>query len=114
MKAYLIDPKTKEITEIEHDEKWESLYPIVGYDNFEVVTRLVGVGIRDALLVDQNGQMMGMDLRAEVKKRGAFIIKGQHAPVIGRAIFSGHTRDGEMCDPKTSVKTLKGLLMFLD
>jgi len=106
MKAYLIDPVAKTVTEIDHDE---NLTSILEYDTFEVVSRLVGTGIRDALIVD--GDRQDEKFR---KERGAFMFKGKDQAIIGKAVYSGHTIDGEMCDPKLPLERMKRLMSFID
>ncbi len=98
MRGYLIDPVARTVTEIEHDE---NLVPILEYDTFEILARLAGVGIRDALIVNGD-RTVGT----------SFIFKGSPTPIVGKALYSGHTIDGEMCDPKLPIDRVKRLLTF--
>ena len=108
MLAYLIDPVAKTVTEVQHDESNEALYTLLDCRCYEINYRAVGLSRGDALYVDQEPY-----LRPNPDKRGAFVIKGQPQPMIGRGLISGHTADGEMCDPRTSRRKVRDLIVFL-
>lgn len=104
MRGYLVDPRAREVSEIEHDESTGGLCEIMNCAALTVVGSITGGGIRDALYTDGDGP---------AATQGQFMIKGQVTPITGRAIYSGHTRDGDMCDPKLPLDRLRSLVIFV-
>jgi hypothetical protein len=107
MRALLIDPLEKRITEVQHDESSESLASLLKSEIFEVLGGVIGLAKGDALYVDQEGL-----IRPDSDQRGSFNVKGLRVSIIGRALVCGHTVDGEMCDARTKLNTVKRIVWW--
>ncbi len=104
MRAYLIDPGTQTTTEIDVGETNEDMYEVLQCSTYELIARVVGLAMGDALFVDQEPFL--------TDKRRGFRIKGVAAFIRGRGLICGHTADGDMCDARTKLAQLKKIVLF--
>lgn len=106
MIAYLIDPLNEAIAVIVHDESDQELRAILQCGKFTVLRR-EGLYKGDGLYLDENYKT-----RPLVPRFGLFSFKGIAGVIPGRALISGHTEDGEMCDPRTPIKRVRELVSW--
>lgn len=103
MRAYLIDPVAKTVTEIEHDESDGALQALLQSERRHIICMNAFIlNGRDALYSPPGGG----------PPHYHYSFKGCLGPVYGRGLISGHTIDGEMCDPRTALKQVKKMVAF--
>lgn len=94
MRAYLIDPAARTVTEIDHDEI--HLKALLGTEDFKI-DQLSG---KDSIYVPRYAS----DPR--------FHVKGYMTSFFGRGLVTSHTIDGEMCEPRITLRSLKKMVSF--
>jgi|688.fasta_scaffold03599_5 hypothetical protein len=106
MKAYLIDPNTKSITEVEYNGDWRTISEFIGNDctNFDVVGFPGG---RHSIFIDDEGLIKGT-LAPFFKP--SWIL----TPLSGRGLVLGTTADGDSCDVSVSLQALQDDIEWLD
>lgn len=105
MKAILIDPANKSITEVEYDGHYGSIYKLIDADRFDVV--YIGSGKNsDSFYVDDEGLFK--------PDQSFFWAKGWSQPLAGKGLLLGVDDAGDSISPKTTVASLKRNLRFLD
>jgi hypothetical protein len=104
VRAYLIDPMEKTILEIGHNETMTELYGYLQCTEFEILRRGLSLHKGDGLYVDAKYRT-----RPCVPRLGMFSFKGVAGLILGKALISGHTVDGEMCDPRTPLNKIRDL-----
>lgn len=95
MKAFLIDPKTKTIQEVEYDGDYRHIYELGEFGCFEVVYfNTAG----DSVFVDEEGMFK--------EDRHFFIIEGYPQPLAGKGVVLGCDEDGETVAPTVTLDWL--------
>lgn len=105
MKAYLIDPVQKAVTEVEHDES-NSLASIYKHTRCDCID-LVHIDRHDAIYVDDNGLLNGIPF-------GMFVLTGTHraAPLAGYGLVLGVNNMGETVAPRITLDELRAMVTF--
>lgn len=104
MKAFLIDPFQKQISEIEYSGIYQDIYSLLDIDLFTVVTI---TGDRDAIFVDDEG------LLKDPEKQSFFYVSHEsgilhgHVMLAGKGLVLGCNNDGESVEPKITIELLK-------
>ena len=88
MKAFLIDPEKRTITEVDYDGHHKSIYKLIGADLFDTV-RLSG---SDVIFVDDEGLMKN--------PQHFFKLDGLTSPLAGKGLVLGTNNRGESISPK--------------
>ena len=88
MKAFLIDPEKRTITEVDYDGHHKSIYKLIGADLFDTV-RLSG---SDVIFVDDEGLMKN--------PQHFFKLDGLTSPLAGKGLVLGTNNRGENISPK--------------
>lgn len=83
MRAILIDPKTRTITEVEYDGNYKSIYRLIDCDTFTVVQ----IDDINSIFVDDNGLLNN--------PRYFFIWKGYAQPLANKGLILGCDEEGE-------------------
>jgi hypothetical protein len=104
MKAILIDPVAKTVTEVENDGTLKDWYKLLDCDTVEVATYLNEQN--DSILVDENG-FAAISLDSKF-----FSVKGGHQPFAGRGLVVGVDDNGETISPTITVEEVKALVSF--
>lgn len=88
MRAILIDPHAKTVTEVEHDGTLEGIYRAIGAD----CVCTVGLGVdRDAVFLDDDGLF---------REGQEFFSIGEYPhPLAGKGLVLGCDAEGESCAP---------------
>jgi len=102
MKAYLIDPFKREITEVDHAGGIDSIYKLIEARMFDAVR----FNDDDCVFVDDEG------LYAE--RRALFTIHGYPQPLVNKGLVLGTDNHGESISPSVSLDWLKANVTFLD
>lgn len=101
MKAYLIDPWAKTVSEVEVDRSIDAIYAQIGVDCFCCVTISAG---GDVLYVDDEGLF--------VEKQAFFSIITYPQPLAGKALCLGTDENGDSISPKIDLDTLAQCVTF--
>ena len=96
MKAYLVDPVAKTVTEVEHDGDYRDIYKHIQADCF---TALSINTMGDALYLDDEG------LYRDGQRY--FHLKGYPQPLGGRGLLLGTDDEGDSIAPKVSLDQFK-------
>lgn len=99
MRAVLIDPTARTVTEVEHDGDYKDIYRLIEADPFDV--RPFGVR-SEAIYFDDEGL-----LRTPGKPRDFFILPILTDPISGKALIVGTDEGGNSVDSKVSVKGIE-------
>ena len=108
MKAYLIDPLLKEVTEVEHtnggDDGLKSIYKHTRCNCIDLV-RINGEG--DVIFVDDNGLLHGIPF-------GMFVVTGNagSAALAGYGLVLGTDTEGDTVEPKVTLDALRAMVTF--
>lgn len=103
MKAYLIDPNTRTIKEVEYSGNYKDIYKLCDYTCFTTVQIDDN---EDTLFVDDEG------LKGSVYQ---FIgVKGFGQPIAGKGLLLGTTEDGNSVSPKMSLEDLKSRIYWIE
>lgn len=101
MRAYLIDPQAKRVTETEYNGDFKHIYDLTGCDTFDVV----GFGdVGDGVYVDDEGLLKGPEF--------FFQITGCPSPLAGKGLVLGSDDDGNSIEPKITIDELRALVTF--
>jgi hypothetical protein len=106
MKAYLIDPFAREISEVEHNGNFRQIYELIQSpsQSFSAV-RMNGRG--DMIYVDEEGLFVPFD------RQEFFGLRGYGAPLAGRGLVLGSDPYGESVSPKASLDEVRGQIVWL-
>lgn len=108
MKAILIDPQSKTITDIEIGTDYREIYKVIG-NGCKTFTCPIEYPNDDAMYADDEGLFN--------KNIGAFIANDGTwgSPIVGRAVILGTDMEtGESQDCKSTAEELKKLYNFID
>ncbi len=103
MKAFLIDPPSQSVTEIEYDGDWKTIAPLLGCDLFTMVYLN---NQRDVVFVDDEGLING-------NPHGWFMIPTYPQPLKGRGLVLGTDDMGESTDATVTQPELRNQIQFL-
>jgi len=102
MRAILIDPEQRSITEIEYDNSdYKNICKLIDATLFDVARF---ADTRDAVYVDDNG--------LSANKR-FFHLDGMATPLAGKGLVLGTDYQGESIEPEATVEGLEKVVMFL-
>lgn len=102
MKAYLIDPHKREITQVEYDGNWKSIAPMIHCRLFDLV--ILDDETRDGVFVDDEGLF--------VENQKYFFIEGFHQLFAGYGLVLGIDDEGESVEPKLSLEEVQARIRF--
>jgi len=102
VKAYLIDPEQKSITEMFYDDSnYRNIGKLIDADLFDVVRF---ADTHDVIYVDDNG--LSADKRF-------FTVKGYPSPLAGKGLVLGTNYAGESMAPETTIEGLEQIITFI-
>lgn len=104
MKAFLINPFEKSITEVEHNGDYREIYKLCDYQTFDVVRLEEG----DGIYVDDEG------LLKTIAADSFFSLPATHPhqAYVGKALVLGCDEEGNSTSPKISLEELKARVRF--
>jgi len=106
MKAYLIDPFEKAITEVNYSGNWEDIAPMIGCDYFTAVQLNDD---EDTVFVDDEG------LLKDQSEMHYFRIKMEpnyEQVIAGKGLVLGTNAEGESVEPLCNIEWLEGVISF--
>lgn len=102
MRAYLINPFTRSITEVEYDGNYKSIYGLINAHCFDVARLDHG----DGIYIDDEGLISG-------QPQQFFLVKGYPTPLAGKGLVLGSDDEGETTPPRITLDQLTSLITFL-
>jgi hypothetical protein len=103
MKAYLIDPQAKTVTEVHYNGDFHQIYELIEVELFTVVT-IDDIG--NAVFIDDEGLLNN--------PRYFFKLAGYLQPLAGKGLVLGTDDDGESVEPTISLEDVRGMVSFLE
>lgn len=101
MKAFLIDPFERAITEVEYSGNYRDIYTLCQYDTFDVVTFNKHL---DGVFVDDEGLFK--------PDQAFFSIADYPQPLAGRGLVLGCDEEGASVAPTVTLEELEELVTF--
>lgn len=102
MKAYLIDPEARSITEVDYSGNYQHIYDLIGADAFDCA-RLYPNG--DAAFIDDEGLFKD--------PKFFWLHRYYGGPIAGRGLVLGCDGDGESVSPQVQLSDLRNDVMFV-
>lgn len=97
MDAYLIDPFTRTITQVEYSGDYQEIYRLIGCDTFTCAD-INEYG--DTVFVDDEGLING-------KPQEFFLVADYPQPLAGKGLVLGTDQEGESVSPSITLEQLK-------
>lgn len=106
MKAFLIDPFERTITEVEYNGDYKHIYALIGCETFETI-QIGDDG--DAIYVDEEG------LLGDLSKQAFFGVPSLYSQALaGKGLVLGSDALGGDTAPKITLEALKQLIQLPD
>lgn len=106
MKAFLINPLDKTITEVEHSGDYHEIYKICDYSIFEVIA----LPNRDGVYIDEEGLLKSPNPDSFWSMPELY---GESAAFTGKGFVLGSDKKGNSTAPKITLDELKRIVVFL-
>lgn len=107
MRAILIDPHEQQITEVDYDGNYTSIYKHIHADTFDVVTfQQSSAKHTETVFVDDNGLL-------NVPHQAYFYIIGYPSPLAGYGLILGCDSQGESISTKLTLDQVNAIVTFL-
>jgi catechol 2,3-dioxygenase-like lactoylglutathione lyase family enzyme len=104
MRAILIDPEARALTEIDIDDTLEAYYDVLGCELVEAVPL---PHVSDVMYVDEEGHMR------QVAEQHYFSIDDLSAPIVGKALVVGTADNGDTTEPTIDIDYLEQRVHWL-
>ena len=107
MRAFLIDPYALDITEVQYNGDYKTIYKLIDADIFTCVTFNEE---EDTIFIDDEGMING-------KEQAFFRVvgtpSGDSYPLVGKGLVLGTNEDGESVEPKVTLEKLRKQIQFI-
>lgn len=103
MKAYLIDPFTQTVSEVEYSGNYQDIYEFIDCDTFTCVD-INEDG--DTVFVDDEGLING-------KPQEFFAIRNYPQPLAGKGLVLGTDEEGESVSPVSSIEDIRSKIEWI-
>ena len=103
MKAYLIDPNNRKITEVDYTGDFRNIYTHIGAECFDVAR----FGETDCVFVDDEGLIKGPVYQF-------FAVQGYPAPLAGKGLVLGTDEEGNSISPSIDLAWLKSNVYWVE
>ena len=102
MRAILINPENKTVTEVNHNDDYKEIYKLIDCSTF-------------CCPVDfENGDIMYADDEGLFKvQKGGIVMEDWVYPILGKILILGTGNDGESIDAKSDCNELAGQITWL-
>lgn len=109
MKAIVINPANKTVTEAEYHGDFKELYPLLSYADFEVdCFDIVKIDDSETIFVDDNGL-----INNNGNRHGFFYVKGDYPVMLaGKGVILGTDADGESIATSLTTEQVKQMILF--
>jgi hypothetical protein len=103
MKAFLIDPAAKTVTEVEYSGNWQDIYPLTDCDCFTTVD----IDGANTMFLDDEGLLKG--------HRDDFFVYGPECqPLAGKALVLGYDEEGETVASSLTIQEIVSQVKWMD
>lgn len=96
MKAFLINPETRTIEQIEYTGNWRDIYPLIDCDCFTTMD----IDGSNTVFVDDEGLLHGGE-------RHFFVLGEGYQPLCGKGLVLGYDEEGETVEPSITLEQLQ-------
>lgn len=103
MRAILIDPIAKTVTEVDYGGKYTDIYKLIDCDTFTVV----GIENDDAIYVDDEGLLKD-------DPKYYFLYQGYAQPLAGKGLVLGTSEDGDSIEPVHTRDEIERKVRFVE
>ncbi len=102
MKAYLIDPAAKAVTEVDYDGDYKSIYKLIGADLFDTVR------------INRENDVIFVDDEGLLKPQAHFWRYGHLGhDLCGKGLVLGTDDDGDSISPKIALERVQSKVVWL-
>jgi hypothetical protein len=105
MRAYLIDPFTKTVTEVEHNGDYREIYKLIDAETF---TTVLLNSRRDTVYLDDEGLFKPLD------QQEFFMLRSYPNPLAGKGLVLGTNYAGDSVDPQASLEEVTNAVVWVD
>lgn len=102
MKAYLVDPLERQVSQIEFEGDWRTINELIGSDTFDIMPMENG----DCVFVDDEGLLKPFSLF------DLFLIEGYY-PLVGKGLVLGSDAEGESVSPHITFDEFRAKVRFV-
>ncbi len=103
MKAFLIDPAAKTVTEVEYSGDWKDIYTLTDCDCFTTVD----IDGANTMFLDDEGLLKGY--------RDDFFAYGPDCPPLaGKALVLGYDEEGETVAPTVTLEEITSQVIWMN
>lgn len=102
MKALLIDPYTRTVSEVEYSGDYQHIYTLIDANTFDIARLPNG----DGAFVDDEGLLKPCD--------HFWLHENYPSPLAGKGLLLGCDAEGESISPTTDIETLRNEVRFMD
>lgn len=102
MKAYLIDPFERTVTEVQYNGEYRHIYELIKADTYTAVQITPQ---QDVIFLDDEGLYAGEHQRF-------FLYSDYPQPLAGRGLVLGTDREGESVEPKITLDEVEALVRW--
>ena len=103
MRAIIINPEKKEVTEIQIGSDYKEIYKAISCDTFSCP---ITYGNNDSLYCDDEGLFK--------PQKGGVIMEDWVYPILGKMLVLGTDENGESVDAKSDIKFFTDRITWLD
>lgn len=103
MKAYLIDPFTRTVSQVEYSGDYQQIYSFIDCDTFTCAD-FNDKG--DTVFVDDEGLING-------KPQEFFLVDGYPTPLAGKGLVLGTNQEGESVEPSITLSELDDAIQWI-
>lgn len=100
MKAYLIDPFTQSVNEVDYSGQYQDIYSLIDCSCFTVADFNE---FGDCVFVDDEGLISG-------KFQEFFMISGYPQPLAGKGLILGCNSEGDSVEPSITIEQARALV----
>ena len=100
MRAILINPEDKTVTEVDYDGDYKSIYKLIGCSTFDVVRTSTS---NDGIYIDDEG------LYAQIQFKWQFTFDNAYEPIklVNKGLVLGCNDEGDSVAPDSTVEDIK-------
>jgi hypothetical protein len=107
MKAILIDPFNKTVTEVEHNGNYKHIYELLSHETHPVdCFTAVGIDNGDTIFVDDEGLFK--------EPTEFFVYLGYDQPLAGKGLVLGCNDDGDSVAPVSTLEQVKKHIVWME
>jgi hypothetical protein len=110
MRAILIDPIERKVTEVDHDGNYKQIYKLIGCQTFTAVyigdppEEIPSDPRRNAIFIDDEGLLNN--------PRYFFIWRGYPQPLAGKGLILGANEEGDSCSTNWTVEQATAMVQY--